>query len=188
MRPSQRIALEQERAALLEKGQRFLDDMEAAERARKQVPPVSNEAAGSLETVPPQVGSSKAPDLPSEPELSKAWESSANAPADRGICPGGKNRIVAPWFAALAKACADGTKLRVAAARLGLSFSKRDVLRLYQLREFNRLRRAYRRLYLSEFWGKPNSERVLEKLLLLENRAARSPRPRSAKYISHVLK
>src|ERR1700719_3893377 len=160
MRPSQRIALEQERAALLEKGQRFLDEMEAAERARKQVPPVSNEAACCpAGKAPPQEGSFQAPQPPSEPELSKAWESSEKAPADRGICPGGKNRIVAPWFAPLARGCADGTKLKVAAAQLGLTFSQRDIRRLYQLAEFNKLRRAYRRLYLSEFWGKPNCGR-----------------------------
>lgn len=187
MRPSHRIALEQERAALLEKGQRFLDEMEAAERSRKQVPPVSNEGGPtSVEKVPPQDGSIQSPEVSSEPELSKAWESSAKAPADRGICPGGKNRIVAPWFAALAKACADGTKLKVAAAQLGLAFSQRDIKRLYQLAEFNKLRRAYRRLYLSEFWGKPNCESVLEKLLTLENRVRRSkPKPRGARYVSH---
>jgi hypothetical protein len=143
-------------------------------------------APSSVEKLPPQNGSFQLPEVSSKRELSKAWKFSGKLPADRGICPGGKNRIVAPWFPALAKACADGTKLRVAAAQLGLTFNERDIKRLYQLAEFNKLRRAYRRLYLSEFWGKPNCESVLAKLLTLENRVHRTkPKPKGARYVSH---
>jgi len=196
MKPSDIRRLEQEREARIARG---LAEIEAAnERARQEHLRVerlreerlSETPAEEAQTIPPQNGSS--PKLEqSAPESSgrNEWDSIQKVPARRGIHPGGERRISAPWFAPLARACADGTQTKVAAARLGLSLSQRDILRLYQLAEFNQLRRAYRRLYRSEFWGKPNSERALARLLEQEDRKPiRTPKPKNARYISHPLR
>jgi hypothetical protein len=51
----------------------------------------------------------------------------------------GRPRIVASWFEPLAAAMADGTSLRVALQRIGITLDKSQIRALYRNREFQRL-------------------------------------------------
>ena len=107
-------------------------------------------------------------------------------PAERGIHSGGKSRFHADWFEPLAKLMADGTHLRKAALRLGLHFSAKDRDRLCSLKEFQAMYRAYRRLFASNAWGRPNQEEILKQLYVREYK--KCTKPRGAKYVSHPRK
>ena len=107
-------------------------------------------------------------------------------PAERGILSGGKSRFHADWFEPLAKLMADGTHLRKAALRLGLHFSAKDRDRLCSLKEFQAMYRAYRRLFASNAWGRPNQEEILKQLYVREYK--KCTKPRGAKYVSHPRK
>lgn len=175
MRPSQKLALEADIARRLAEGQAMLD---ASEKAHSKPPQPTSVA----HTTPPQSGSSQS--VP-EPMI----ELTPGIQANRGICPGGRARLVADFFRPLAKGMADNSPMQKAAAKLGLRFSRRDVKRIYQLKEFVSLYRAYRRLFNSEAWGRPNEEEVLQKLILREDvKSPRPPKPRGAKYVSRPLR
>jgi hypothetical protein len=57
----------------------------------------------------------------------------------------GRPRIVASWFGQLAATMADGTSLRVALQRLGITLDKSQLRALYRNREFRRMYREMRR-------------------------------------------
>jgi hypothetical protein len=130
-----------------------------------------------VETVPPVEGSSTLLELYTVRHDGPRWK-------------GGKPRIWAYFFEPLSDIMADGTTLREGAAKLGLSFSERDIKRLYELREFKKLRLAKRRLFNSSAWGQSNSKEALAKLLVLEDRKKprRRVKPKGAKYISRPLR
>lgn len=109
--------------------------------------------------------------------------------AKRGVHQGGRRRTYAPWFKDLAYHMADRRSLNEAAAKIGKHFSRKDQQKLWQLKEFQRLVRAYRRLYVSECWGQPNQEEVLARLIMIEDRKSLpEKRPRGAHYISRIRK
>ena len=116
--------------------------------------------------------------------------STEKLPARRGKYQGGAHRYYADWFEPLARLTADGTSIRKAAERLGLHFGTKDISRLCILKEFQRLFRAYRRLYHSEVWGQPKEPEVLERLLKHEDAKYKQQmcKPRKAQYISHPRK
>jgi hypothetical protein len=169
------------REELLAKGARFLAEMEAPKRSRDQL------SAFPLEKAPPQVGP-VAHECASK-ESSLDTSSVEKIPAKRGRYQGGKRRIAAFFFKPLAKAMADGTSFKKASQRLGLTFSEKDENRIRKMEEFRRIRRAYKRLFLCEAWGRVNEPQVLERLVEHEDsKPSRPPRPRTARYISHNLK
>jgi hypothetical protein len=57
----------------------------------------------------------------------------------------GRPRIVASWFGQLAATMADGTSLRVALQRIGITLNKRQIRALYRNREFQRMYQEMRR-------------------------------------------
>ncbi len=57
----------------------------------------------------------------------------------------GRPRIVASWFDQLAATMADGTPLRVALQRLGITLEKSQLRALYRNREFRRMYQEMRR-------------------------------------------
>jgi hypothetical protein len=184
MRPSQKFALEADIARRLADAQAILDASEKAHSERPQPNRV-------VSTAPPSKGSELSEAKPltpqSVPECAIGFTPMAQA--NRGISPGGRHRLCADFFKPLAKLMADNTPMQKAAAKLGLRFSRRDIKRIYQLKEFVSLYRAYRRLFNSEAWGRPNEDEVLQKLILREDiKTPRPPKPRSAKYISRVRK
>jgi hypothetical protein len=122
--------------------------------------------------------------------LNSLLPSNEKLPARRGQYQGGAHRYYADWFEPLARLTADGTSIRKAAERLGLHFTTKDIARLCILKEFQRLFRAYRRLYHSEVWGQPKEPEVLERLLKHEDAKYKQQmcKPRGAKYISHLPK
>jgi hypothetical protein len=122
--------------------------------------------------------------------LDSLLPSTEKLPARRGQYQGGAHRYYADWFEPLARLAADGTSVRKAAERLGLHFTTKDITRLCILKEFQRLFRAYRRLYHSEVWGQPKEPEVLERLLKHEDAKYKQQmcKPRGAKYISHPRK
>ena len=153
------------------------------------------------DTLVPEVASKPVLGIPSPRELSSEsvedssildslLPSSEKLPARRGKYQGGAHRYYADWFEPLARLAADGTSVRKAAERLGLHFTTKDINRLCILKEFQRLFRAYRRLYHSEVWGQPKELEVLERLLKHEDAKYRQQtcKPRGAKYISHPRK
>lgn len=78
---------------------------------------------------------------------SETWQ---KAPSARGPSPGGRPRIVAPWFETLAKQMADGKSLKKAAAILGIALSKEERGRMYERREFRKMYQAERKKYLQQ--------------------------------------
>lgn len=170
MRPSEQKRLQDEIAERLRIGQELLDATEASSPAPTSVSKTS-------ETSPP-------PEGPSQP--SEVWNSISKAHAVRGIRPGGRRRVVTPWMRPLARLMADNTTLQQAARKLGLVFSKKDRERLNGMREFETLKRCYKRLWQTECWGKPMEAQALEKLILREEGRPRDGRKsRAARYISH---
>jgi len=170
MRPSQKLAIEADTARRLAEAQAFLDAQERAALEKTPPTPVAAPESPIEETVPPINGSS-------------ALLEDCTIRPNRPRYEGGKPRIWADFFQPLSDIMADGTTLRKGAAKLGLSFTDRDIARLYQLKEFKKLRLAKRRLFNSSAFGQPNSQKVLEKLLILENRKSppRRIKPKGAK-------
>jgi hypothetical protein len=149
--------------------------------------PVSLSASSEAPS-PPQSGSSESVQ-PVRNASQSALVLEGQVHADRGRHQGGRRRLVAEFMKPLAKGMADNTPMQKAAAKLGLRFSRRDVKRIYQLKEFVSLYRAYRRLFNSEAWGRPNEEEVLQKLILREDvKSPRPPKPRGAQYVSRPLR
>jgi hypothetical protein len=71
----------------------------------------------------------------------------------------GRPRKIAPWFAAVAKTMANGTTLKWALIRNGISLSDAERRKLYRNREFIRLYTIERNLYmLNEYGKRPESE------------------------------
>ena len=66
----------------------------------------------------------------------------------------GRPRKYAPWFPAVAKAMADGTTLRKALLWNRIILSERDIRRLYQSREFVRLYKIERHVYMHSNYGR----------------------------------
>ncbi len=56
----------------------------------------------------------------------------------------GRPRVVASWFPAVARTMADGTPLRLALKRHGITLDKRQIRALYRNEEFKRLYREER--------------------------------------------
>ena len=71
----------------------------------------------------------------------------------------GRPRKIAPWFAAVAKTMADGTTLPIALMWNRITLSKAERRKLYRNREFRKLYRLERHLYmLNEYGKRPETE------------------------------
>jgi hypothetical protein len=174
MRPSQKLAIETDIARRLAEAQAYLDAQERAASEKAQANHVVVSQPPALQNAPPVDGSPK------------PLQFSYTVRPSRPRHTGGRGRIWADFFELLSDLMADGTTLKKAAAKLGLTFSARDIKRLYKLKEFKRLRLAKRRLFNSSAFGQPNSQAVLEKLLILENGKCppRRVKPTRATYIN----
>lgn len=169
MRPSQIALIQADIDRRLAEAEAWLDAQERAAVEKAQAIPVVGSQTPIVETVPPVEGSPK------------PLEFSYTVRPCRPRWEGGKPRIWADFFEPLSDIMKDGTSLKKAVAKLGLSFSDRDIQRLYKLAEFKKLRLAKRRLYHSKAWGQPNADEVLTKLLILEDRKSPRRRPKLRK-------
>lgn len=80
----------------------------------------------------------------------RKWHSWVPASERRGK----KKRIVAPWYAKVARLMADGTPLKRALFRAGVSLTASEIRQLYYRKEFRALYQAERYLYRLEQMGR----------------------------------
>jgi hypothetical protein len=84
----------------------------------------------------------------------------------RGIREPGRPRVIASWFPAVTKTMADGTPLREALKRHGITLDKRQIRALYRNEEF-------KRLYREERYRHQHSDLYFKKRLTREERFRR---------------
>jgi hypothetical protein len=167
MRPSEQKRLQDEITERLARGQALMDEVASTDQAP---PPSVN---------PPSKGS-----IPTD--VSEPLVLEGRILASRGKSPGGRYRKTSPWMKPLTRLMASGLSLQRAASQLGLVFSKKEERRIRSLKEFRKLRFAYLQLFETHVWGRPMEEAALQKLLIREEgRPTRTPKPRSARYVSH---
>lgn len=175
MRPSEQKRLEDWVAERLARGQALIDQYEksALETAAPTVNPPTRVVPP--EAIPPDAHNVSEPLVLEERVL-----------ASRGKSPGGRYRKTSPWMKPLTRLMASGLSLQKAASQLGLVFSEKEERRIRSLKEFRKLRFAYLQLFETHVWGRPMEEAALQKLLIREEgRPTRTPKPRSARYVSH---
>jgi hypothetical protein len=175
LRPSEQKRLQDELAERVAKGQALIDQYE------KSVPQTAAPTGKPpTRAVPPAA-------IPADVcNVSEPLVLEGRVLASRGKSPGGRYRKTSPWMKPLTRLMASGLSLQKAASQLGLVFSEKEERRIRSLKEFRKLRFAYLQLFETHVWGRPMEEAALQKLLIREEgRPTRTPKPHSARYVSH---
>lgn len=142
--------------------------------------------ANSTEQEPPPSGLMPAPSLPTQraskptaepaetrnfrPKRPRGYSKSNLEPVlreqgtierPRGVRKPGRPRVIASWFPALARTMADGTPLREALKRHGITLDKHQVRALYRSEEFRRMYQEARAQHQKDFYQKRRTREEL---------------------------
>jgi hypothetical protein len=121
-----------------------------ADELSEEVPPepLPPPPKAALPVNPPAVVAAPRPRHPrgfSKSQLEPILRAQGTLEKQPGRRKRGRPRVVASWFEELAATLADGTPLRVALQRIGITVDKSQIRALYRNREFRRMDQECRR-------------------------------------------